>query len=69
MEKTHAAERRDHSGERGDNVLPAEKLGEKESGPFPARLSNLSHYALTGVIAQAFVRVMFYYCMCYRQLY
>src|ERR1700722_7206122 len=35
--------------------------GEKESGPFQARLSNFSHYALTGVIAQAFVRVMFSY--------
>jgi hypothetical protein len=68
-EKTHAGERRDHCGEHGDNVLPAEKLGEKESGPFQARLSNFSHYALTGVIARAFVLVTFYYCMWYRQLY
>jgi hypothetical protein len=59
MEKSHAGQRRDHSGERGDNVLPAEKLGEKESGPFQARLSNFANYAFAGVIAQAFVLVMF----------
>ena len=35
MEKARAGERRDRSGEGGDDVLLAEKLGEKESGPFP----------------------------------
>jgi hypothetical protein len=39
--------------------LLAEKLREKESGPFRTRLSNLAYYAVTGVKAQAFVRVLF----------
>jgi hypothetical protein len=34
-------------------------MGEKESGPFRTRLSNLAYYAATGVKAQAFVRVLF----------
>jgi hypothetical protein len=34
-------------------------MGEKESDLVQARLSNLHHYALTGVKAQAFVRVLF----------
>jgi hypothetical protein len=34
-------------------------MGEKESGPFRTRLSNLTYYAATGVKAQAFVRVLF----------
>ena len=34
-------------------------MGEKESGPFRARLSNLPYYAVTGVKAQVFVLVLF----------
>ena len=44
--------------------LLAEKLREKESGPFRTRLSNLAYYAVTGVKAQAFVRVLFYRRTC-----
>jgi hypothetical protein len=46
--------------------LLADKLREKESGPFRTRLSNLAYYAVTGVKAQAFVRVLFYTRTCYR---
>jgi hypothetical protein len=42
------------------NDMPANgEMGEKESGPFRARLSNLSYYAATGVKAQVFVPVLF----------
>ena len=58
MEKARAGERRDRPGEGGDEVLLAEKLGEKESGPFQARLSNLAYYAATGVKSQAFVLIL-----------
>ena len=34
-------------------------MGEKESGPFRARLSNLSYYAATGVKARVFVPILF----------
>ena len=41
------------------NDVPAGgEMGEKESGPFRARLSNLSYYAATGVKAQ----VLFLFC-------
>ncbi len=46
--------------EGGDDLLLAgEDWAEKESGRFQARLSNLPHYAVTGVKAQAFVLVLF----------
>ena len=35
--------------------------GEKQSGPFRARLSNLSYYAANGVKAQVFVPLLFFY--------
>jgi hypothetical protein len=35
------------------------EMGKKESGPFRARLSNLSYYAATGVKAQVFVLILF----------
>jgi hypothetical protein len=35
------------------------EMGEKEGGPFRARLSNLSYYAATGVKAQVFVPLLF----------
>jgi hypothetical protein len=42
------------------NDVPADReMGEKESGPFRARLSNLSYYAATGVKAQVFVPLLF----------
>jgi hypothetical protein len=42
------------------NDVPAGgEMGEKESGPFRARLSNLSYYAATGVKAQVFVLILF----------
>jgi hypothetical protein len=42
------------------NDVPAGgEMGEKESGPFRARLSNLSYYAATGVKAQVFVPILF----------
>ena len=42
------------------NDVPAGgEMGEKESGPFRARLSNLSYYAATGVKAQVFVPLLF----------
>ena len=47
--------------------LLAEKLGEKESGPFQARLSNLPYYAATGVKSQAFVPILFYKLVCHRK--
>jgi len=46
--------------------LLGEKSGEKESGPFQARLSNLLHYAATGVKPQAFVPILFQSCICHR---
>jgi hypothetical protein len=36
------------------------EMGEKESGLFQARLSNLPYYAATGVKPQAFVPILFY---------
>ena len=39
--------------------LPSGRIGEKESGPFQARLSNLPYYAATGVKSQAFVPILF----------
>jgi hypothetical protein len=42
------------------NDVPAVgQIGEKESGPFQARLSNFSYYAATGVKPQAFVPILF----------
>jgi hypothetical protein len=35
------------------------RTGGEGEGPVQARLSNLPHYAVTGVKAQAFVRVLF----------
>jgi hypothetical protein len=35
------------------------EIGEKESGPSGARLSNLSYYAATGIKAQVFVLILF----------
>jgi hypothetical protein len=35
------------------------EIGEKESGRFRARLSNLAYYAATGVKAQVFVLILF----------
>ena len=46
--------------------LLAEKLGENESGPSQARLSNLAYYAATGVKPQAFVPILFQSCICHR---
>jgi hypothetical protein len=36
------------------------EMGEKESGPFRARLSNLAYYAATGVKVQVFVLILFW---------
>ncbi len=59
MEKARAGERRDRSGEGGDDVLLAEKLGRRRAVRFQARLSNFAHYAVAGVKTQAFVRFLF----------
>jgi hypothetical protein len=52
--------------ERLTTFLLAEKLGEKESGPLQARLSNFPHYAATGVKAQVFVPILFLTLACDR---
>ena len=59
MEKARAGEGATVPASAMMTCLLAEKLREKESGPFQARLSNLPHYAATGVKAQAFVPVLF----------
>jgi hypothetical protein len=59
MEKARAGEGRDSSGERHGHVPAGGEWWEKESGRFRTRLSNFAYYAVTGVKAQAFVRVLF----------
>jgi hypothetical protein len=59
MEKARPSERRDGSGERHDDAPAGGEIGEKESGPLQARLSNLPYYAATGVKPQAFVPILF----------
>ena len=59
MEKARAGEWRNASGERPDDVPAGGEIGENESGPLQARLSNLTHYAATGVKPQAFVPILF----------
>ena len=52
-------QRRYASGERGEGLRMAGEIGEKGERPLWARFSNLLNYAVTGVKAQAFVRVLF----------
>jgi hypothetical protein len=59
MEKARAGEGRDGPSSAMNDAPAGGKTGEKESGPFRARLSNLSYYAATGVKAQVFVPVLF----------
>jgi hypothetical protein len=48
-----------HEWEWGEDLLLAGERGGEGERPVQARLSNLSHYAVAGVKAQAFVRVLF----------
>jgi hypothetical protein len=61
MENARAGERRFRISRRegGDDLLLAGGMGGGGGRPVQARLSNLHHYAVTGVKAQAFVLVMF----------
>jgi hypothetical protein len=59
VKNTHEAN--DASGRARLRRLAGRKIGwKRERGPFRARVSNLTHYAATGVKAQAFVLYLFW---------